>query len=101
MATRAHTAVSATRYLDAVLDTLRGAGVDVLTLAVDIRPCSPVRAELVTDVGPLRWSEDLGWSAGSRALGPVAHPGEVARLVLRSAEPRKFTRKSKQNHSSD
>ncbi|MEU7530936.1 hypothetical protein AB0A74_34750 [Saccharothrix sp. NPDC042600] len=78
-----HNAVSVTRYLDAVVEVLRSAGVSVVEVDVDLTVSSPVRAQLVTDAGRvLRWREDLGWSTGSRVIEPVSHPGAVARLAV-------------------
>ncbi|NUT90730.1 MAG: hypothetical protein HOY78_43430 [Saccharothrix sp.] len=75
-------AVSVTRYLDAVVEVLRSAGVAVVEVDVDLAG-APGRAQLVTSAGRvLRWREDLGWSTGSRVIEPVSDPGVVARLAV-------------------
>ncbi|MFI9815153.1 hypothetical protein [Saccharothrix variisporea] len=76
-------AVSVIRYLDAVVEVLRSAGVSVVEVDVDLAAAAPVRAQLVTSAGRvLRWRQDLGWSTGARVIEPVSHPGAVARLAV-------------------
>ncbi|MFC6088446.1 hypothetical protein [Saccharothrix lopnurensis] len=55
-------AVTVTRYLDAVREHLRDAGVVVARVEVDLNPGEPFEARMVTERGAvLRWHQERGW----------------------------------------
>ncbi|QFZ22207.1 hypothetical protein [Saccharothrix syringae] len=66
-------AVTVTRYLDAVLEHLRDAGVVVARVEVDLSPGEPFEARLVTERGAvLRWHEERGWhTTAEQSADPV------------------------------